>query len=81
MHRLIKTVLVVGLGSAGRRHARIIKNLFPAINVVVLRHKKCEKKDIEVLGLYKCVTSIDEAILTNPQAAIIANPAGNIKPF
>ena len=75
MHRLIKTVLVVGLGSAGRRHARIIKNLFPAINVVVLRHKKCEKKDIEFLGLYKCVTSIDEAILTNPQAAIIANPA------
>jgi predicted dehydrogenase len=75
VHRLIKTVLVVGLGSAGRRHVRIIKNLFSEINIVVLRHKQCEKDDIEALSLYKCVSSIDEAIATNPQAAIIANPA------
>jgi len=27
------------------------------------------------LGLYKCATSIDKAIATNLQAAIIANPA------
>jgi predicted dehydrogenase len=71
----IKTVLVVGLGSIGRRHIEIIKNLFPEINIVVLRHKRCDKGDIDKLGLYKCVTSFDEAVATNPQAAIIANPA------
>ena len=75
MHHFVKTVLVVGLGSIGRRHVGIIKNLFPEINIVVLRHKQCDKNDIDKLGLYKCVTSIDEAVATNPQAAIIANPA------
>ena len=75
MHHFVKTVLVVGLGSIGRRHVGIIKNLFPEINIVVLRHKQCDKNDIDKLGLYKCVTSIDEAVATNPQVAIIANPA------
>jgi len=75
MSHPIKTVLVVGLGSAGRRHVGIIKELFPDINIVVLRHRQCDKNDIDALGLYKCVTSIDKAIETNPQAAIIANPA------
>lgn len=75
MSEAIKTLLVVGLGSSGRRHIRITKNLFPEINIVLLRHKKCEKEDIKALNLFKCVTSIDEAISTNPQAAIIANPA------
>ena len=75
MYQSIKTILIVSLGTAGRRHARIVKNLFPEINIVVLRHKQCEKNDIKRLSLYKCVTSIDEAIATNPQAAIIANPA------
>jgi predicted dehydrogenase len=71
----IKTVLIVGLGSIGRRHVGIIKKLFPEIHIVVLRHKKCEKNDIDIFSLHECVTSIDEAIAKNPQAAIIANPA------
>ena len=75
MSHPIKTVLVVGLGSIGKRHVGIIKELFPDINIVVLRHRQCDKNDIDALGLYKCVTSIDKAIETNPQAAIIANPA------
>lgn len=75
MLSIIKSVLIVGLGSIGRRHTRIIKNLFPEVNIIVLRHKKCEDTDIESLGLYKCVTSIEEAISSKPQAAIIANPA------
>jgi predicted dehydrogenase len=59
----IKTVLIVGLGSIGRGH------------IVVLRHKLYDKNNIQELGLYKCATSIDKAIATNLQAAIIANPA------
>ena len=75
MDCLIKTVLIVGLGSIGRRHAGIIQSLFPNINIIVLRHKRCNDSDIKALGLYKCVTSVNEAIELNPEAAIISNPA------
>jgi len=73
----IKTLLIVGLGSIGRRHVRLVKFHFPNINIVVLRHKKCNSNDIKKLGLHKCVTSINDAILLNPQAAIISNPASH----
>ena len=75
MPNQIKTVLIVGLGSIGRRHASIINELFPEINIVALRHTRCKKNDLDKLGLYDCVTSIEEAIAFNPQAAIIASPA------
>jgi predicted dehydrogenase len=75
MEHLIKTVLIVGLGSIGRRHVGIIRTLFPNINIIVLRHKRCDSGDIRALGLHKCVTSINEALESNPQAAIISNPA------
>jgi len=70
----IKTLLIVGLGSIGRRHLRLVKFYFPNVNIVVLRHKKCNSSDIKKLGLHKCVTSINDAIILNPQAAIISNP-------
>lgn len=69
----INTVLIVGLGSIGNRYIGIIKSIFPDINIVVLRHKKCNQND--ALELYKCVSSINDAVLTNPQVAIITNPA------
>jgi predicted dehydrogenase len=75
VHNSIKTVLIVGLGSIGKRHVGIIQSLFPDINIIVLRHKKCDDDNIKELDLYKCVTSIDEVIDINPQAAIISNPA------
>jgi len=75
MTGFIKTVLIVGLGSIGKRHVRIVKKLFPDVNIVVLRHKQCDKNHSNSLGSFICVTSIDEAISTNPQVAIIANPA------
>jgi len=73
----IKTLLIVGLGSIGRRHVRLVKFHFPNINIIVLRHKKCNSSDIKKLGLHKCVTSINDAIMLNPQAAIISNPASH----
>ena len=75
MNRPIKTVLVVGLGSSGRRHVRVIRSLYPSINIIVLRHKQCNSNDIKLLGLYKCVISINHAIELNPQVAVISNPA------
>ncbi len=75
MSHIIKTIIVVGLGSIGRRHVRIVQKLFPKIRIVAIRHKRCEKNDIDKLGIFKCVTSVEEAIDYSPQAAILANPA------
>jgi len=71
----IETILIVGLGSIGKRHASIINEFFPLVKVVALRHSGCKKTDLDMFGLYDCVTSIEEAIAYKPQAAIISNPA------
>ena len=46
MSSFIKTVLIVGLGSIGRRHVGIIQSIFPKINIIVLRHKKYNSKNV-----------------------------------
>lgn len=71
----INKILVVGLGSIGKRHVRIIKERYPKIKIIALRHLQCEKNDIEKLGLTDCVTKVSEALQFNPDAAIIATPA------
>jgi len=72
---LLKKVLVVGLGSIGKRHVRNIRKLFPDVEIIVFRHKKCNKKNELIAEIDSCVTTISEAIDKKPQAAIIANPA------
>jgi len=71
----LKRVLVVGFGSIGKRHVRIVKSLYPKIKIVVLRHSYCEDSDIEKFGLFDCVISIESALEFKPDVAIIANPA------
>lgn len=75
MTKSINTVLIVGLGSIGRRHISIINNTFPDINIVLLRHKNCSEKEYKSLNISQCVTTLSGALKANPQAAIIANPA------
>ena len=75
MKKSISTVLVVGLGSIGRRHIGIINSSFSNINIVVFRHKNCSEKEYGSLKISKCVTTLSDALKANPQAAIIANPA------
>ena len=75
MDNSIERVLVVGLGSIGKRHVRVIRKLYPDIKITVLRHKHCDDNDVEALGLYSCVTTIEDSLAFQPDAAIIANPA------
>jgi len=71
----IERILIVGLGSIGRRHLAIIKELYPLIEIAVLRHNDLNKDANENVGVKICTSSIDEVMLFKPQAAIIANPA------
>lgn len=69
----IDRLLVVGLGSIGKRHARLARTLLPEAEITVLRHRVCD--DLAGTGIDRCVTTIDEALAHRPQAAVIASPA------
>ena len=75
MNTKIKTILVIGLGSIGKRHVKNIKEFFPEIKIIALRHSKFNKNDLFNYGLHDCVLSIKDALNYNPDAAIISNPA------
>lgn len=65
--------LIVGFGSIGARHARVLRALRPSAQIAVLRHRGCA--DGPPPGTDRCVGSIDEALAFGAQAAVIANPA------
>jgi predicted dehydrogenase len=67
-------VLIVGLGSIGKRHARVVKQLRPEWETIALR-RQAEGELPE--GVDHCVTSLDEALQFKPRIAVIANPASH----
>ena len=68
----IERILVVGYGSIGQRHLRIARALLPDANIRVLRHQSCESVPEFADG---CMTSLAEALVFAPQAAVIASPS------
>ena len=68
-------VLIVGLGSIGKRHARLLRDLYPKIEIIALRRESSKPIDLHVFGVDKVVFSIDQAIASEPDFAIIANPS------
>lgn len=70
---MIERVLIVGLGSIGKRHVRLARELMPNVQIAVLRHQGCQ--DSADPGIDYCYTKLDEALLFRPQMAVIANPA------
>src|SRR3990172_8248650 len=72
---MLERLLIVGLGSIGTRHARLVRELVPNVQIVVLRHRSCQEMDEPSIDY--CVTSLDEALKFSPQAAVIANPASH----
>jgi predicted dehydrogenase len=69
---LINRVLIVGLGSIGKRHLRIARELLPIADIRVLRHQTTNEVPDYSNG---CFSSIQEAISFAPQIAVIASPA------
>ena len=69
---LISRVLIVGLGSIGKRHLRLARELLPNADVRVLRHQVCDSVPEHANG---CFSSLEDAIAFAPQLAVIASPA------
>lgn len=70
---MIERMLIVGSGSSGRRHLRLTRELLPAARVSVVSRNaaKAQIPDSDV----ERFSSIDAALATRPDAAIVANPA------
>ena len=69
---MINRVLIVGLGSIGKRHLRLARNLIPNAEIAVLRHRECTGIPEHADHVF---SQLDQAIAFAPQVAVIANPA------
>ncbi|MEO5336387.1 MAG: Gfo/Idh/MocA family oxidoreductase [Magnetospirillum sp. WYHS-4] len=67
---MVERLLIVGLGSIGRRHLACLQRLAPDIAVTVLRRPGGTAE----AGV-ATVHNMSEALATCPQAAIVSNPA------
>lgn len=69
----LERVLVVGLGSIGRRHASVLRQLAPTAHIAAWRHERsAEPLPAEV---ERSFTSLDEVVDFAPQAAVVSSPA------
>lgn len=69
---LISRVLIVGLGSIGKRHLRLARQILPAADIRILRHHSGSEAPESANGVF---FRMEEAIDFLPQIAVIANPA------
>lgn len=69
---MFERVLIVGHGSIGKRHLRIVRESLPYAEIKILRHRPC----MQVPELAdSCSSSLDDACKFQPQLAVVANPA------
>lgn len=69
---MIDRILIVGLGSIGKRHLRLARELFPQADIRVLRHQESTLIPEYSNG---CFSDIGQAVEFAPHIAVIANPA------
>ena len=69
---MINRILIVGLGSIGKRHLRLARELIPEADIRVLRHQASIAVPDNANG---CFSNIEEVIAFAPQIAVIASPA------
>lgn len=70
---MIERALVVGLGSIGQRHARVLRGIVPGVEITALRHQPSDTPP--PAGIDHSVTSFADAMARRPQVAVIAGPA------
>lgn len=68
----VSRVLVVGLGSIGKLHLRLARELLPRADIRVLRREEGALHPEQANGSF---SRMDQAIAFRPQIAVIANPA------
>ena len=71
---MLNRLAIIGLGSIGRRHLRLISEIRPDIKIIAVRSGHGERCDEEKMAA-KTVYSIGEAVDEGVQAAIISSPA------
>ena len=69
---MIDRALIVGLGSIGKRHLRLLRAALPEADIRVLRHARCDDPIEHADG---CFDRLDAACDFAPELAIIASPA------
>ena len=65
-------VLIVGMGSIGKRHARVARQVAPDVHIAAWRHQPGE--DVPE-GADQSVHTLEGALTFAPQLAVIASPA------
>lgn len=70
----INRILVVGLGSIGMRHLRLLRIILPEAQIGVLRHKADNKIPQFADFVF---STMEEALDFAPQIAVISNPASH----
>jgi len=68
----IQRALIVGLGSIGARHLRLIRHLLPLADIRVLRR---ESTDVLPEGASGCFSDMEQALAFAPQVAVVATPS------
>ncbi len=71
----IKTILIIGFGSIGRKHLKIIKKIRPSIKVNILVRQISLNKVKDEKLVNKTFTNIKDALDEGADAAIVASPA------
>lgn len=69
---LIDRILIVGLGSIGRRHLGLAREQFPNSDIRILRHEVHDTVPLHANGYFSV---LEDALAFSPQLAVIANPA------
>jgi predicted dehydrogenase len=71
----VNRILIVGYGSIGKCHTRILRQNFPEIEIALLRHELSQETIPPVDHDIQQFHEFDEALLFQPKAVLIANPA------
>ncbi|MFZ8899640.1 MAG: Gfo/Idh/MocA family oxidoreductase, partial [Alphaproteobacteria bacterium] len=69
---MIRKALLVGLGSIGLRHLRLLREALPEADIRVLRHTNTAESNKDPNGFF---FRLEDACSFAPELAVIANPS------